>query len=267
MTTPELLATKDLDPAAHYELDGTAREAAAARLQMILHTVPVAAREPAARRPRGWQFILPAGLAAAALGVALAVLPSDVDSRAYASWTSTAAVATASDLATASEACASGDAEQLAQPAIGERRGDWVMLSYTTPRQRACLIEIPAGTSTAGRALISSTGSESGFTPLAGEYTQGGISQFTGENLPPAVFTSGDVGSDVTRLTIRTGDGTSVLATITDGHWAAWWPGTGLTEGGETGRGGPEPTFTVTLTFRDGNTITDARESFNETTR
>lgn len=267
MTTPELLATKDLDPAAQYELDGPAREAAAARLQMILHSDPVAAREPAARRPRGWQFILPAGLAAAALGVALAVLPSGVDSRAYASWTSTAEVASASDLTVASAACAAGDTEQLGQPAIGERRGDWVLLSYTTPSQRACLIEIPAGTSTAGRALISSTGSEGGFTPLADEYTQGGISQFTGENLPPAVFTSGDVGSDVTGLTIRTNDGTSVLATITDGHWAAWWPGTGLTEGGETGRRGPEPTFTVTLTLRNGSTITDARESFNQPTR
>lgn len=60
------------------------------------------------------------------------------------------------------------------------------MLSYTTPNQRACLIEIPAGTSTAGRVLISSTGSEAGFTPLADEYTQGAINQFVGATLPPS---------------------------------------------------------------------------------
>ena len=41
------------------------------------------------------------------------------------------------------------------------------------------------------------------------------------------MLTVGRVGTDVTGVTLVLGDGTSVQATVTNGWYAAWWPGNG----------------------------------------
>ncbi|NQX13381.1 hypothetical protein HQQ80_17275 [Microbacteriaceae bacterium VKM Ac-2855] len=275
MTTTPSARLRALDPARDVTLDHDSEIVAAARLQQILATDPTDATDPTehntapAARSWRWRIVLPLAAVATAAGVILAILPVGPDPRAFASWTAVAQPLSGDDLALAGSACrAQAPAPTSDIPAVSERRGDWVLLFYTGTVERSCLIELPSGASSPSRTISGSTNGDSGFTPLATEYTLGGISQFTGtptDPVPPAVFTSGEVGSDVAALTIVTENGERIAATVTGNRWVVWWPGTGLSDPGtSSGRGGPEPTFTVDLTLADGSIIANAPQSYNE---
>ena len=79
---------------------------------------------------------------------------------------------------------------------------------------------------------------------------------------PEIALTHGNVGEDVAAVTITTPDGQLVEATVQDGRYAAWWPGTVFSsdvEGsGVEGRGGPTPAISYTITLNDQTVIEDA---------
>jgi hypothetical protein len=77
-------------------------------------------------------------------------------------------------------------------------------------------------------------------------------------------LTHGLVGDDVAAVTIRLADGQSVEATVTDGTYVVWWPGTAFDPAsvdGPSGEGGPEPSFTYDVTLDDGTVIPNSQPS------
>jgi hypothetical protein len=94
------------------------------------------------------------------------------------------------------------------------------------------------------------------WTPAAGRITQGMIAQYSGDS--PASFTDGAVGRGVTGVTIHAGTQT-ITATVKNGRYAAWWPGSAFPEGPTqpSGKGGPEPLLTYDVHLADGTVKKD----------
>ena len=174
---------------------------------------------------------------------------------------------------------------------IAERRGDWIYLTLvrSMPDQTvwdvSCLAELPAGSGGKPAHLQLMTAWGGGFTAPSGhELIEGSISEFGGNDgqssfsyhapgpvdggagsigskgaYEPASSTSGWVGPDVTGVTIHVGDET-VEASVEDGTFAAWWPGTVFdrpTPMPSDGDGVTMPDIRYDLTLKDGTVLTD----------
>ena len=271
----DLSLLRDLDVAPRVDLDGAARARAAERLRMILSAPTFedqgrslkGAPKRRSHVPR-WATITTA--AAAAVTVA-GVMPNlfGADSNAYASWTPVAQQSSADDRALADAACRDAgldlDSPELA---IAERRGQWIALLYTSadPTVATCMARLPIGSDDVGDVDLASAGGQ-GAVPVSGQFTQGPVFEYGGGGLfgtgdrPTISLTLGDVGDQVAEVTIHTAAGEDVVATVADGRYVAWWPGHAFpTDFDEpSGRGGPAPTFTYSITLEDGTVIEDAQ--------
>ncbi|WP_155859480.1 hypothetical protein [Cellulomonas sp. KRMCY2] len=263
----DLTALRALDAAPHVEPDDTARRHAAARLHQILAGEPGSPGPRPAPAPTGrarrlrWVAI---PVAVAAVAVTWVIPELTVTDAAYASWTPEPEAISAADSAVADAACRDAGLE-MDSPALAlvERRGDWVGLLYTSdePMAATCLAHLPAGGDHADQLDIAAAGGQ-GAVPVDGQFTQGPIFQhgpgtFDLRQRPTVSFTLGDVGDDVTAVTIGTADGQTVYATVGDGRYLAWWPGLAFGDELE-GNGGPAPDLTYTVTLKDGTVINDA---------
>jgi hypothetical protein len=204
-------------------------------------------------------------LAAALAPAVAAVVADDVGDgdEAYASWSATPASVAAHDLEAAAAACRKDvhrfvDLDE-ARVVLAERRGDHVVLLYRTedPDLSApCLVRTPAGSADVDDVQIAAGGSTGPAlkAPPRG-YTEGAISQFGG-----ITITDGAVGDQVAGVTIQAG-ALTVEASVQNGRYAAWWPGTAFESGppGPDGEGDPRPILTYDLTLADGTVIRDAR--------
>ncbi len=228
------------------------------RLEAILAT-PV----PAA--PRRRRLIVGVAAMAAAAAVAVAIPTTGLlgtDGAAYASWTADPGSLSESDRSAADDACRDHGLDLSApELRLAERRGDWAVLLYAgtrgiDPVVAGCMARVPAGSSDVDDVDLGWVGGQ-GAVPTGAQFTDGGMMQFGGTSLlgrdrPTVSLVLGDVGPDVSALTIRTSDGRDVVATVADGHYVAWWPGT---LGGD---GATAPELTVTVTTRDGHRVEDA---------
>lgn len=273
-------ALRGLD-AADAPSDAGRTPAGAALLDRILATESAPdsaashASTPTPRRSRlRWAAV--AIPAAGALAFGAIVLPGPGgDDAAMATWRNVPTVASPHDTALLERACRKELGDHLRDEdfrrgyeidpaqvrlALSERRGEWMFALLTGPHglSATCATHLPAGSEkTRGRVLHGVTAGEPAAHPGPRGFTQGGIHQ---QGEPPASFTSGEVGSQVSSLTIHAG-GHDVVATIRDGEYAAWWPGRAFAEGdpGPSGQGGPRPMLRYTITLRDGTVLRDAQ--------
>lgn len=274
MNPNDLTLLRDLDAAPDVPLAPTQRLRSDARLEQILASDPADpetgnALAPVRRRIRPRWVAIPAAAAAIlAVGVVAPQL-TGLDAAAYASWTARPSEPTHADRSVADDACRDKGLD-LRSPRLdlAERRGEWMALLYTSatdPMATTCLARLPVGSDHAEHVDLARAGGQ-GAVPVAAEFTQGPIFQNGGKrpfgigNRPIMSITLGDVGEDVAGLTITTAAGQQVEATVANGRYVVWWPGYAFDPefDAPSGEGGPEPTFTYTVTLTDGTVIEDA---------
>lgn len=273
----ELDAFRPLDAAPHGDLDKAGQIRANARLQQILASDPDngnASNGPIGKRRSrpARRIAAPIALAAVAAITAMVVLLPGTGGKdaAYASWNAVPGSISSPDRAVADAACRGRMDLASPQLDLAERRGEWVVLLYTDTEHMAgmCLAYLPAGAAKTKDIDVSQGGGDQGFLPVAGEFSEGSMAEFRGGSIfgfgdrPEIALTHGNVGEDVAAVTITTPDGQLVEATVQDGRYAAWWPGTVFSsdvEGsGVEGRGGPTPAISYTITLNDQTVIEDA---------
>ena len=266
-----LRALRTMDPAPDPAVDGEARRRYETGLQQILATDPSSEAGKQASRPtprrqhRHARWIaLPA--VAAVLAAAVVLVPNLLSAEdAYASWTPVPEILAAADLATTEKACREHGLEiESLSLDIAERRGEWVLLLYTGANDTSanCLAHLPAGSDRADGVATMGNGGK-GAVPVGDQFTQGPISEYNDSRplitrpRPTVSLTHGDIGENVAGVTIHTADGQQVEASLKEGRYVAWWPGTAFGSGLE-GNGGPAPDLGYTITLRDGTVLHDA---------
>jgi len=284
-----------LDPAAPLTAEDRIR--AEARLAQIVatdpaapSTVPTPARALPLRRRAAvrWASAAAALAAVTTAGLALSTVGAPA---AYATWTATPAQVAAADNAVFEKACReqTGEISWLGDATLSvrlaERRGDYVAMLLTgngtnqhgpTNASVTCVGMLPVGGRTvkdlasgvAGGSAAEGYDPANAFKdPSGAQFYEGSMSTFTmganwlGQGGEPASMVDGQVGPDVVKMTIHSSiDGTSAEASIKDGTYAAWWPGSAFDLSGEaqpSGEGGPEPQLTYDLVLKDGTVLTD----------
>lgn len=285
LPTAQDSALRKLDPAPAAEpID---RDRQATLLATVLAGVPDTAGTTDPQRRRPVRRLVLAG--AAAVTVAAVVMPGLGDGNAYASWTPRPEPVAAADLALVRAACL----EETPDPTLGvggpdrfdpkdlsvrlaERRGTWVGLLLTGQTgngewEVSCLAELPAGTTDVDH-VSAGVASGGGLNPPDGdEFIDGGVAVFGLDRGPfgsrrrqSASVTSGQVGPDVVGVTIHAG-GTTAEASVEDGTYAVWWPGTALDTTQpvpSSGTSGPKIAITYDLTLQDGTVLRNARPTY-----
>ncbi len=272
MRTPTDLDLLSLD-AADAALDPSQLSRADAMLERII-AAPVTAENAPVRAQRQTRFsrkVIWVPVAAAAVAVGSIVIPGPGGSAtAYASWTSTPSAVAARDLEAVTAACRNQVAElkdhgpsfdaATIPVAIAERRGDFVAVLFLqdNPDVDVSCVAMNRPGSSDVEDISTAAGGGSGPAPIppAGRITQGGASQFGLQ--PPASFTSGSVGAGVVGVTIHAGPQV-ITATVKNGRYVAWWPGTVFADGPQqpSGQGGPRIVLTYDVTLTDGTTKTN----------
>lgn len=231
--------------------------------ESVTHLAPLPRRRPVRR----WAAL---GAVAAAAVTGAVVLPTLNAAPSYASWTARPDTVTAADSALVREACLDKQGPSIGDGAmstkdlsvqLAERRGDFVsmLLSKRTSDRLVgsvyCLASLPAGSKEVADIQLSATGGGGLPAPTGRQFTQGAISQFSGDE--PASFTEGEVGPEVVGLTLHA-DGHDVVASLKNGTYAAWWPGKAFADSaGGSGEGGPRPAITYDVTYADGTVARD----------
>lgn len=168
-------------------------------------------------RPRGrWSPSPPTfgamGLSGAAAAVGAAVLLGSSAAPAFAGWTAKPTGARPGQLATAEQRCGA----DAGPPILSDTRGPYTASIYHDGS--TCL-------SGDGITINSSgSGSESESVPAGSIQLNGaGESDSAGQAL---TMVDGQIGTGVIGVTIVRSDGSSVQATVKNGWYLAWWPGT-----------------------------------------
>ena len=237
-------ALRTLDPAPAAPLTAEEQSRADGLLERILAQEP---RDTPVPRRRGPRRAVPRVLVLAAAAVALALVVSATGvlggGTAYASWTARPTVLPVAEQEDLARQCreylspvpgAGGEGipteadVQAARLVLADSRGAWsyVVLSGDGGFEATCLVEEARGIR---RLLpgVSSAAASYGFltppTPASDAIVGTGLmSMSTDEG--SAWSTEGHVGGDVAAVTVLTGSGTEVQATVTQGRFAAWWP-------------------------------------------
>lgn len=254
-----------LNPAPMATLTDAERIRAAARLDQIMAKAgesATSAPQPT-RKYRRVRWVAVAGFAAAVAGFVAVPLASNQDSaNAYASWTAAPGTLSSADRTIVDHACRNAnDRIKTSKLALSERRGDWVVALYTGAEyvDSACMAELPAAATAAKNIDISSAGGQPA-TIAGDQFTDGNVFQFGGDGFlgigsrPTISLTSGYVGNTVTGLDITRPGKEPVAATLKNGRYLAWWPGTAF--GTETN---PRPAFGFTLHTADLGNVNDAQ--------
>lgn len=269
MNTDELLRT--LDTAT--KLTETQQRRADALLERIVRDQAAPSTTPVGVRSAGRRSAWRAGIIVAAVvvvaAIAIGVPGLSPQSAAVASWTPQAEAVSPADLAVAEKACRmnglGADGETDIPLSISERRGGVVVLLFYRDNPEtatSCLLDLPKGAD-APREIQGGTGGTSGPAMVAptNGFTQGAVGQDTLGGQVLSVV-SGSVGPGVKSITLQ-GDGEAATATISDGHYAAWLPGSVfINTDAPSGKGGPEVVISYTLVLKDGTLINDAKSTF-----
>lgn len=241
-------------------VDEAQRRRASTDLEGILATPLIAT--PARRRRPVRRLAAVGAFGAIAITAGALALQSPGDSGvAYASWTSVPLPVAPSDVAAVVGACRQQLDDSTTPIALAERRGDFVAVLFyegNPERSESCIAVNPPG-STQVEQVKSGVGGSSGpaWTPPAGRISEGSSSQYGGDH--PAAFTEGGIGPGVVGVTIHAGART-IIATVENGRYAAWWPGTAFKDSPvrPSGEGGPELSLTYDVHLADGTIRKDA---------
>lgn len=214
---------------------------------------------PRPRRPRLRRVLLAAAavvVTAAGLVAAPRALGGDP---AFATWTAEPSGLSPAEAAHAAEACrdsravdggTTADQVSRATPVVSERRGAWttVVLAGDAGFSALCITDSSAPLFGGN---IGSVGTPSTYrAPGAREVTATDLGAGTVGGGHWLSLAAGYAGPDVVRVTVPTRDHGPVEATVSGGHFAAWWPGAELEDVSRTGG------LAVVLTYADGSTGT-----------
>jgi hypothetical protein len=155
------------------------------------------------------------GTAGTAAAVAVAVSLSSGAASAFAGWQATPTTPTTAPAAPAGQACGQG----LGTAALTDSRGPYTAAIYSQGDTTAVCLS--------GNG-ISMSSRETSPSPVAApvgqlQYAGGGTRDSAGNQL---MLADGRAGAGVTAVAFDLSDGTTVQATVTDGWYMAWWPGT-----------------------------------------
>jgi hypothetical protein len=261
MKTPYDTTLRSLDAAVGIR-DEDARRRSVALLERIVATptTPAHARKRRRRAPRRVALVTALATAAIAIGTFALNGTGDPGGVAYASWTAVPSAVGSHDLDTVVRACRSQLGDGTIPVALAERRGNFVALLFhkDNPDLSASCVAWNRPGSTDVDHVKTGIGGSSGpaWTPGAGRITAGMISQFPGH--PPASFTDGAAGRGVVGVTVHAGT-QAITATVENGRYAAWWPGSVLPGGRSqpSGEGGPKPLLTYDVHLADGSVKMD----------
>lgn len=260
-------ALRDLDPAtSHPQVDD--RAAALARVLARVETQPgeprevrVGARNPARRLTPRRMMVL--GGAASALAVGSVVAPGLMGGSTPLAWSATPHVPATDDARQAQQACADdvrdghhppGTDISGLRPVITEARGSLVMVYLTdakpAPSELTCYVQDGRVVATGG-SLASSTSAPS--AAVGPRSLHGALGAVYSTDAGSIRGVTGAVGSDVVGVVLDSVAKGPVTATVSAGHFAAWWPDAPTTEEKENAATAPEITG-ATVTLRDGST-------------
>lgn len=191
---------------------------------------------------------------------------------AYASWTPQPRPVDGDTLAVAERACRDGMRDSLdrggdvppelrptldpasARTVVAEQRGNFLFLAMVAADSSTvqCFFDAADPATVRGSTgALATAGSPTPGRLAPGQVDAGGAGMSGGPEGTYA-YTQGRVGPGATGVTIRT-EGRTIAATVSDGHFAAWWPSTV-----DAGMGrGPALAFDVILA--DGTVVRDAR--------
>lgn len=143
---------------------------------------------------------------------------------AFAGWSAAPTTPSPGQTQTAEGACAArlqsvGSANGSLSPALVDTRGPFTLVIFADSTSIASCVNGPSFTS------IQPNEPLPGPTPPPDDLVLGHAS-FTARAGSPYGLIDGSVGTDVTAVALNLSDGSTVIATVTNGRFAAWWPGT-----------------------------------------
>ena len=170
---------------------------------------------PRRRRIRKLPAIGALGATGLAAAVAAIVTLGSSAAPAFAGWQSTPSTPAPGQLAQAAQACG----QDLGSPVLTDSRGPYTTSIYAdSTTSDLCL-------SGNGVSMSSSSTSAAPASVAAGQIQPGGSG--TRDSAGNALtLVDGRTGAAVTAVTIERSDGSSVQATVANGWYLAWWPGT-----------------------------------------
>jgi hypothetical protein len=177
---------------------------------------------PRRRRIRMLPAIGALGATAVAAAVGAIVTLGSNAAPAFAGWRPTPSTPAPGELARAAQACGQG----LGSPVLTDSRGPYTASIYAdSTTSDVCL-------SGNGVSMSSRSTSRAPASVAAGhiQLDGGGTRDSAGNAL---TLVDGRTGADVTAVTIQRNDGSSVQATVANGWYLAWWPGTAAARNAE----------------------------------
>jgi len=141
---------------------------------------------------------------------------------AFAGWAAAPTAPTATELMAAETACQAPAG--ASQPTLTDTRGPFTMVLYATGTgTQLCL----SGPSFSGRGLTGRGVGMENNPPPAGAIAVDRMA-FLATDGQAYAMAEGRTGAGVAAITLTLADGTPVVATVTNGYFAAWWPGGSL---------------------------------------
>ncbi len=157
-----------------------------------------------------------AGAGATAAAVALVTLGAGA-SNAFAGWKATPTKVAPAHLAAALADCQSHSPVAGLTPVVSDTRGPFTMSVYADSNQSATCISGPSFTAVSGSMSSSPVSVPAGQILLRTSHTSRDSQAYS--------FSEGRTGTGVNGVTLILEDGTQVQATVDNGWFVAWWPG------------------------------------------
>jgi hypothetical protein len=161
---------------------------------------------------RGRRTLGALGLSGAAAAVGAAILIGSSAAPAFAGWTASPTAPRPGQLAAAQQHCGAG----AGTPVLTDTRGPYTVSIYADGS--TCL-------EGSGIKISASGGGGSASGIPAGQIQLNGLGESDSEG-HALTMVDGRIGAGVTGVTITRSDGSSVQATVKNGWYLAWWPGT-----------------------------------------
>jgi hypothetical protein len=166
---------------------------------------------PRSRWPASWPALGAVGLSGAAAAAGAVVLLGSGAAPAFAGWTASPTAPLPGQLAAAQQQCGAG----AGAPVLTDTRGPYTASIYADGSTCVEGNGITISSSSAG-------GSRSSIPAGTIELNGAGESDSDGHAL---TMVDGPIGAGVTGVSITRSDGSSVQATVRNGWYLAWWPG------------------------------------------
>ena len=215
----------------------------AARRNHLVREITTPHHQPISRRlaVRGVGALASVG---AATAVALVAFGGTGAANAFAGWSATPTTPASGETAAALTQCTSrlasrgqsGIPAASWQSVVTDTRGPFTAMILDSDSVTATCLSGPSFTTTQasnaqGGGMVLNPGSAPPAASVIGLAGPGPISHATDSQLTPSggqplTFLQGQVAADVTGITVVLSDGSNVQATVADGNFVAWWPGT-----------------------------------------